>query len=87
MEEEKEIDQTEQKGGEKISPESVETLKSQVNDFKLQKHNLEAALNIYKYDQKNILDVLALKVADGEKKIAAIDLNIEALTKNINEAE
>lgn len=70
-----------------ISPASVETLKSQISEFRLQKHSLEAALNIYKYDEKNIMDVLALKIADGEKKIALIDSNIEALELNIKEAE
>ena len=70
-----------------ISPASVETLKAQIDEFKLQKHSLTAALNIYKYDEKNILEVLALKIADGEKKVALIDSNIEALELNIKEAE
>lgn len=69
-----------------ISPASIETLETQISDYALQRYNLEAALNMYRYDEKNYLDVLALKIADAEKKIAIINLNIQALQTNILEA-
>ncbi len=81
------MEENEQAEQKTLSPASIETLKTQISDFKLQRYALEGALNMYKYDEKNILDVLALKIADAENKIETINLNIQAVQSNIIEVE